>query len=253
MKLNKINIFLAIIFVLSAYCIILNFYIFHQKSNQKKQIDNLQNVFIEQHRVIKIEKILKDTFKISDERAKICATLIDVYSDQWNIEWEKLAALMRVESNFNYYAKSILTKGSKNEPMQRAYSLMQIKPTTAKGCAEELGMEWNGLETVMNPVDNVKMGAYYYAKMNLIFKDFRKTINAYNSGPQSVYNHSESINNWNRVQFYYNKLKGIKDEELEATVKKLDDDYIHQQLVCDSLETDSLIKNETKIKQHRRK
>lgn len=199
----------------------------------KKDITELQNV-LDQHRVIKIEQKLKETFRIDDERARICATLIDIYSARWNIEWEIAASLMRVESNFDYYAKSILTKGSANEQMQRAYSLMQIKPTTAKYCADELGIEWNGIETVTNPIDNAKMGIYYYAKMNLIFNDFRKNINAYNCGPQAVYQKRESLNNWYRVLYYYEKLKGIEDTTTARIVKNLDDEYIQK---ADSLKS----------------
>ena len=254
MKLNKINILIAVISLLVLCCLFLNFQIFRQKKSHKRELDSLQISFLEQHRALKIEKVLKDSFNLTDERARICATLIDVYAQRWEIEWEKLAALMRVESNFNYYAKSQLTKGSKNEQLQRAYGLMQIKPTTAKICADELGIEWNGLETVQNPIENVKMGAYYYAKQNLVFNDFRKNINAYNSGPQAVYNKSESINNWNRVNYHYKRLKGIQDLQLAEIVKKLDEEYIAQKdsLQQDTLKNDSLNENK-KITHHRRK
>ena len=195
-------------------------------------------VFAIKYPETRIEKHLIDSFYLDEERAKICAILIETNAKRWNIEWQKIAALMRVESNFDYYAKSQLTKGSKNELMQRAYGLMQTKPTTAKACADELDIPWNGLETVTNPIDNTTLGTYYYAKMCLIFPDFRKSVNAYNSGPQAVYNKSESLNNWYRVSYHYKRLKGQSDPKLAELIKKMDEEYIKSK--ADSVAADSL-------------
>ena len=94
--------------------------------------------------------------------------------------------------------------------------------------------------------------------MKLIFKDFRKNINAYNSGPQAVYNKSESLNHWYRINYHYKRLKGIQDPELTEIVKKLDEEYLAQK---DSLtqqtikQNDSLLTNDSTIKKttHRRR
>jgi soluble lytic murein transglycosylase len=87
-----------------------------------------------------------------------------------------LLALMQVESGFNPTARS----------SQGALGLMQVLPFTGQLTARELGMEWRGKSTLLDPEQNIRIGAAYLARMNETFRDLDLSLAAYNVGPGRV-------------------------------------------------------------------
>ena len=67
-----------------------------------------------------------------------------------------------------------------------AYGLMQIKVITAQEVAEELGIVWEGKETLFDPVVNITLGLRYLANMMKRFGNMSDALTAYNYGPQYV-------------------------------------------------------------------
>lgn len=64
-----------------------------------------------------------------------------------------------------------------------AVGLVQIKPSTARAVAKELGVPWRGRTTLLEPETNVKLGIRYLRKLQEQFGDPYVAIAAYNRGP----------------------------------------------------------------------
>jgi hypothetical protein len=90
--------------------------------------------------------------------------LIAKYCQQYQMDWKLVAAVIRVESNFN--PKAVSPKG--------AQGLMQLMPATQK---EE------GVVNPFVPEENIRGGVHYLKKMLDAFQgDLELTLAAYNAG-----------------------------------------------------------------------
>jgi len=68
-----------------------------------------------------------------------------------------------------------------------AVGLMQLRPFVARHVAHESSIEWNGLETLFVPDDNVRIGVLYYKELLESFDgDHEVALTAYNYGPTRV-------------------------------------------------------------------
>ncbi len=67
-----------------------------------------------------------------------------------------------------------------------AYGLMQLKVLTAEEVAGDLGMPWEGEESLFDPVINITLGLTYLAKLKKRFGNMSDALTAYNYGPQYV-------------------------------------------------------------------
>ena len=177
------------------FLLIIVFFYIQEKKLRKNNEENV------------IKEKLIELYDLDTCEATIYASIIYFASKRFLVEWEKVASKIKVESNFNNYSKSKSTKILKGETKQSAYGLMQLKPNTAKECAKEINMRWNGLYTLYNPIANVFLGTYYFAKMETIFKkDFEKSEKAYNVGLTGYYKGFESKRHWDKISLEYQKL-----------------------------------------------
>jgi len=69
---------------------------------------------------------------------------------------------------------------------QGAVGLTQIKPSTARAIAKDLGMPWAGRSTLLQPMLNVRLGLGYLAQLEEKFGDPYLAMAAYNLGPGKV-------------------------------------------------------------------
>ncbi len=65
-----------------------------------------------------------------------------------------------------------------------AVGLTQIKPSTAREVAKDLGVPWNGRHALVQPKLNVRLGLSYLARLEEKFGDPYVAIAAYNLGPE---------------------------------------------------------------------
>lgn len=94
--------------------------------------------------------------------------LIARYCQENKMDWKLVAALIRVESNFNTYAVS--PKG--------AQGLMQLMPSTQKD---------EGVANPFVPEENIKAGIHFLRKLLDVFQgDLSLTLAAYNAGATRV-------------------------------------------------------------------
>jgi len=235
MKISSRFIILTNVSIIICLFLASNFYInsrnkrINRKYEENKKTDSLRvyKEVISRYPEIEIKNKLIEIYNFNNYDASIYSAIIFKSSERFNIEWEKIAAKIRVESNFDPFIKSELTKILADEKKQRAYGLLQLKPITARECAKELKIDWNGIPTLYNPITNTLLGTYYYAKMEIPFKkDFEKAEKSYNVGLQGFYLGFASERHWLKVFLEYKKLKGLDYSVEERKLAKLKKDTI---------------------------
>jgi len=116
-------------------------------------------------------------------RPRAVAEAIWRESRKYSLDPMLVLAVIKVESEFRSEAVSIYG----------ARGLMQLLPTVAHVLAEEADLEeWEGPESLHNPVTNVKLGAFYLGYLQERFGDLKVALTAYNQGPTSVQRMLES-------------------------------------------------------------
>jgi soluble lytic murein transglycosylase len=84
---------------------------------------------------------------------------------------------VHVESRYDVFAVS-----EKN-----AMGLMQILPTTGEWLATEIGVPWNGPQTLFDPIANVRLGVAYLSRLLERYDgDLAAALAAYNWGPGHI-------------------------------------------------------------------
>lgn len=138
---------------------------------------------------------------------------VTLYSDEYNLDYPLVYAIIKTESNFNERAVS----------PSNAKGLMQLIPSTAKYIAEELDVSLND-ESLFDPKINIRFGCYY---LNYLFKKFNNidvVVCAYNAGEGVVKNwidkngnlvlesitYPETKNYHRKVMSYYRIYKNKK-------------------------------------------
>ncbi len=109
------------------------------------------------------------------ETARVARTLV-AEAQRASFSPEFVLAVIRVESGGDPYA--ISPKG--------ALGLMQLLPTTGRAVASELGLRWDGPETLFDPVRNVRLGVAYLERLRARYGNLSIALTAYNWGPTRV-------------------------------------------------------------------
>ena len=116
--------------------------------------------------------------------------LIKIYSRQFQIPFELIKAIIKVESDFNPYAVS----------PAGAVGLMQLIPETAKKM---------GVSNIWSPAENIYGGVKYFRRLLDLFNwDYSKALAAYNAGSLTVLRAGgvpdiPETKNYVRKVFYY--------------------------------------------------
>lgn len=87
-----------------------------------------------------------------------------------------VVSLMEVESGYRPGARS----------RAGALGLLQVRPATARGVAEQRGLRWDGPAQLFVPEVNVRLGTLYLADLLDQFDDLEHALAAYNRGPTAV-------------------------------------------------------------------
>ncbi len=137
-------------------------------------------------------------------------------STKYNFNPLLITALVKVESNFE----------PKTISDSYAYGLCQVRRFIAPELAGNIGIKWDGAEkTLLDPINNIKIGVYYLSILNRDFNDLKTAIIAYNQGPYKV--QEQSTNNQelnqeyiNKILDYYAELRGFSFEEIQDEIIK---------------------------------
>jgi soluble lytic murein transglycosylase-like protein len=105
---------------------------------------------------------------------------------------EFVLAVIRVESQGD--PRAVSPKG--------ALGLMQLMPGTGEAVAAELGLAWNGPETLFDPVTNVRLGVAYLERLRARYGSLSIALTAYNWGPSRI---SEMLRRSERIPAGYSR------------------------------------------------
>ena len=106
------------------------------------------------------------------ERWRI-AGIIQHQSQRYGYDPLFVLAMVEVESGCSPTARS--HKG--------AVGLIQMKPSTAKAVAKEVGLPWLGADMLNSPTFNVRLALHYLSQLESQFRDPYLAMAAYNLGP----------------------------------------------------------------------
>ncbi len=117
--------------------------------------------------------ILRFSDSMNSTEARKLATLIIEECDNYDLDPFLILAVIQIESEFTPKAVS----------GQGAIGLMQVMPATGKFLAKELGISYNGKNTLYDPFINVKLGIHYLSFLEDRFDSTENALAAYNYGP----------------------------------------------------------------------
>ena len=111
----------------------------------------------------------------TQQQAEIVDILLQVEQEH-GLDAFLLAGLVQQESGWN--PRAISRTG--------ALGLMQLFSAAGRDTAEELGIPWQGRQSLLDPVTNVRLGTGYLATLDRIFDGLPLALAAYNVGPAHV-------------------------------------------------------------------
>ncbi|MFQ5851188.1 MAG: lytic transglycosylase domain-containing protein [Candidatus Binatia bacterium] len=129
---------------------------------------------------VKIYSVLKSHRNDLDESSAwtIAKTTLEE-SKKHSLDPMLVLAIIKVESRFQHLAVSPVG----------ARGLMQIRPFVASALVPEVDLEtWHGIESLDDPVLNIKIGVFYLSRLKKRFRDMKLTLTAYNWGPTKIRN-----------------------------------------------------------------
>jgi soluble lytic murein transglycosylase len=133
----------------------------------------------ESERNVAIEKIVSylkgKKVAMKEENLKAVVHTVCDQSQQHDLDYRLVLALIKVESNFKQDAVSHGSRG-----------LFQMKPATAQRVARDAGVTWNGTESLHEPDSNIKLGVYHLSKLMGDFKSVPTALHAYNAGARNI-------------------------------------------------------------------
>ncbi len=146
---------------------------------QRAKIDTLRVEKLQLHTGIMLRDYLSEVrVRLPQETMQDMSESITNASVKFDVPPEMILAIIRIESTFDTAAVS--NKG--------AIGLMQLMPATARQVAEELRIDWPGVEILEHPATNIEMGTYYFTKLLARFENMAVALAAYNHGPTRISN-----------------------------------------------------------------
>jgi soluble lytic murein transglycosylase len=119
------------------------------------------------------EYVRDENVQLEDRELRTISEVVYKESMRYNIDYRLVLALMKIESNFRFDAVS--EKGARG--------LLQVKPSLARYIAEDVGITWQGDETLDEPKENIKIGVHVFSKLIEDFKSINMALHAYHVGP----------------------------------------------------------------------
>ncbi len=117
-----------------------------------------------------IKIVAKQYYKLEN------AEIIEMYSDEYNIDPYLVCAIIHTESKFN--SKALSPKG--------ASGYMQLMKQTADWGASDINIENYSYDRIFEPEINIQIGTWYLSKLFSQFKDDDVVIASYNGGSGNV-------------------------------------------------------------------
>lgn len=144
--------------------------------------------------------------RLSLARQRELAQLIAATSRRYHLDGSLIAAVIKVESNFDPHALS----------KEGARGLMQVMPQTGQAVAEELGLTYERPEDLYDARINILIGTRYLHTLLRRFRDLTEALRAYNRGPSRTSTNTLGLGSYVEAVLAYYALsspgpKGRKD------------------------------------------
>lgn len=145
-----------------------------------------------------------DTLTLSNARnlAKVIVEECDNYK---NLDPYLILAIIQIESEFSPSAVS----------HRGAVGLMQVMPRTAEFVAKEMGMSYNGSNSLYDPLINVRLGIHYLSELADRYDTTEKALAAYNYGPT---NYEKLLSRSSKPPSYVTKVLKFKSYLEEESI-----------------------------------
>lgn len=114
--------------------------------------------------------------EVPDEQLSIVLHAVDYSAQRFDLDPAMVLAIIEVESGFD--PRAVSPRG--------AMGLMQLRPSTARAVARELGIPWRSDEALFDPRLNIVLGSGYLRSLLERFDDSAVALAAYNAGPTRV-------------------------------------------------------------------
>ncbi|MBD3332754.1 transglycosylase SLT domain-containing protein [candidate division GN15 bacterium] len=191
---------LVLIYLLQSALLV---YMISEKFDLERQIAFQQRRITELEDKLQIFQAIED-FQIgfNDAEVQELADVIFTESKRYHYDPMFTLAVILTESSFR--------KGQTSNVGARG--LMQVVPLVGEDVAPRAGVDWQGNETLYEPVANIKMGTRHLFEQILKFKDVKQALVAYNVGEtrlRSLMRENKPLPRryLNRVMEYYEMLK----------------------------------------------
>jgi soluble lytic murein transglycosylase-like protein len=125
---------------------------------------------------VEVRSFLEARMHLTDVAYNELTRTIVTEARRVNLEPSLIVSLIHVESSGN--PRAISKVG--------AMGLMQLLPGTAEAMSAELGIAWEGADSLYDPNLNVRLGVYYLGKLVTRFKNLDTALAAYNWGPTHI-------------------------------------------------------------------
>ena len=124
-----------------------------------------------------VADIIRRTSSLSNQDARRLAEEIVFESRNANLDPLFVAAVIKTESTFKRQAVSSVG----------ATGLMQLMPDTGRYVSERLALDWNEINSLTDPVSNIKLGVAYLKELQESFSgNTERALIAYNWGPANL-------------------------------------------------------------------
>lgn len=169
----------------------------------------------------------------NNNKTDVLHSIIKVNSEKYGVDYSLIAAVIKVESNFN--ARSISKKGAKG--------LMQLMPATYRQY---------GVSNPFDPVQNVRAGTSFLKDMIDQFKRIDMALAAYNAGPGAIQKYKrippydETRKYVKSVLYHYRKYKG--KSKIDPTILKTKKDDHSSSDQIEQSEKKQLCRDENKYR-----
>ena len=114
--------------------------------------------------------------RLADFEVRRVAETIVEEAERLGLKLDLVLAVIHTESGFHNFARSAVG----------ALGLMQIMPDTGEMLARKLNLQWQGPETLFDPVINVRLGTHYLAYLHEKYGSWDRALAAYNWGPRHI-------------------------------------------------------------------
>jgi len=176
-------------------------------STDLKELE-IENITPEEAEIFLFILRLSDSITPTDAR-KLAQLIIDECGN-YDLDPFLILAVIQTESNFT--PKAVSSKG--------AIGLMQVMPKTGEYVAKNLGISYNGRNSLYDPFVNVRLGIHYLSFLEDQFDSMESALAAYNYGPSKFAKSKTLSKNPTKYAKKVLNFKNFLEEESILLAKK---------------------------------